>query len=108
MPKQGWGRDVGVKPGHSEFPAHQPAACHTKFDARGFGDKGHNLANTHHQNFTNRHLHDPEMKHSVNVEAGHDPRPEHFHKNSGTTSEGHQLVRRGGSVIHGMSKGYKE
>jgi hypothetical protein len=44
---------------------------------------------------------------SVNMDGGHDPRPEHYHKNAGTSGEGHQLVRRGGSVIKGMGRGLR-
>ena len=81
-------------------PLKQHSQPHTPFEARGFHeDRGSNTKPDRiHTNKQNVHKHDPDRA-SVNVQGGHDPRPEHFHKNSGTTSEGHMLVRRGASKL---------
>lgn len=106
--KSEWDRDAGSVPGHPtkhpKLGAHSQS--HTPFEARGFHeDRGSNTNPERiHTNFTNRQKHDAERA-PTNVEGGHDPRPEHYHKNSGTESGGHQLVRRGGSVIKGMNRG---
>lgn len=106
--KSEWGRDKGVKPGHPRdagHAMHQPGQHHTSFESRGFHeDKGGTHPEHMRTNFTNRRKHDPDRA-PTNVEGGHDPRPEHYHKNSGTECGGHQLVRRGGSVIKGMNRG---
>lgn len=108
--KSEWNRDEGSVPGHPiKHPGLlQMGQSHTPFDSRGFHeDRGHNTrAEKISLNRINQHKETPNG-HPVNVQGGHDPRPEHFHKNSGCESGGHQLVRRGGSVISGMNRGLK-
>ena len=95
-----WHRsDKGVRPGHprdSGHATHQPGMPHTPFEARSFHEDKNGGTNPERMrtNFTNRVKHDPDRV-PTNVHGGHDPRPEHFHKNSGTESEGHMLIRRG-------------
>lgn len=104
MAKEGWGRDKGYKPGHHSdagMGLHQPGQHHTAFEARSFrADKGHN---THPERISvnpmNRHRRRDEDLAGINVQGGHDPRPAHFHKNSGTSPEGHALIRRGRSKV---------
>lgn len=100
--KREWDRDTGNVHGHAtKHPAlHQPGMPHTDFQARGFHeDRG---SNTHperiHVAKANKHK-DTGVNPQINVHGGHDPRPEHYHKNSGTSSEGHMLIRRGASKM---------
>lgn len=103
MAKEGWGRDKGYRPGHHSDAGHglhQPGQSHTAFEARSFkADKGHNT-NIERISIApqNRHrsLKGEELP-GVNVRGGHDPRPEHYHRNSGTSGDGHMLIRRGRS-----------
>ena len=100
--KSQWGRDTGNVHGHpTKHPAlHQHSQPHTDFQARGFhADKGSNCsAEGYHTNMTNRRKHDPDAIGPNRSHSSHDPRPEHYHKNSGTDGDGHQVMRRGGSV----------
>jgi hypothetical protein len=102
MAKEGWGRDKGIVPGHPhKHPAlHQAGQHHTPFESRGFhADRGSNTnPERMHTNFANRNKHNPDRS-PTNVHGGHDPRPEHYHKNSGTTGDGHRLIRRGTSKM---------
>jgi hypothetical protein len=97
-----WNRDEGSVPGHPQkhpkMNAHSQS--HTPFEARGFHeDRGSNTRPDRiHVAKANQHKEGPNEL-PINVHGGHDPRPAHYHKNSGTTSEGHMLIRRGASKM---------
>jgi len=103
--KSQWGRDTGSVPGHpTKHPGlHQHSQHHTPFTARGWHeDTGSNChLESIHTNMTNRRKHDPDKVGPNKANTSHDPRPEHYHKNSGTDGDGHQVMRRGGSVYRG-------
>lgn len=101
MAKEGWGRDKGYRPGHHSDAGHglhQPGQSHTAFEARSFkADKGHNT-NIERISVAPQNKHrETAMEKPINVHGGHDPRPEHYHRNSGTSADGHMLIRRGRS-----------
>jgi len=99
--KSEWNRDTGNVHGHpTKHPAlHQHSQHHTPFESRGWHeDKGSNTKpESYHTNFTNRKRHNPDAIGPNKSHGSHDPRPEHYHHNSGTTSDGHRLIRRGAS-----------
>lgn len=102
--KSEWNRDKGSVPGHAtKHPKmHSHSQPHTHFEARGFHeDKGGTTPERMRTGMQNKNKHIPEIPHQINVSGGHDPRPAHFHKNSGTNSDGHALIRRGGSAYRG-------
>jgi len=103
--KAQWGRDTGSVPGqmHKHPAMHSPGQHHTPFEARGFhADRG---SQTHihemHTNFTNRRKHNEDAVGPNRSHGSHDPRPQHYHRNSGTDGDGDQVMRRGGSVYRG-------
>jgi hypothetical protein len=96
-----WDRDTGNVHGHpTKHPAlSQHSQPHTDFQARGFSeDKGSNTRpESYHTNFTNRRKHDPDQMGPNRSHTSHDPLPGAYHRNSGTSPEGHKLIRRGAS-----------
>jgi hypothetical protein len=96
-----WGRDTGNVHGHAtKHPAmHQPGTPHTSFQSRGFSeDTGSNCKpESYHTGTTNRRKHDPDKVAPNKANTSHNPLPGSFHKNSGTTSDGHKLIVRGAS-----------
>src|SRR5262249_46173467 len=100
--KSEWNRDKGVKPGHPRedgMATHQHSQPHTHFEARGWHeDKGSNTRlESIHTGKTNRNKHNPDAPGPNRSHSSHDPRPSAWHSNSGTSSEGHRLIRRGAS-----------
>jgi hypothetical protein len=99
--KAQWDRDTGNVHGHpTKHPAlHQHSQHHTPFQSRGFSeDTGSNCKpESIHTNYTNRMKHDPDKVAPNKANTSHDPLPGAFHGNSGTSSDGHKLIRRGAS-----------
>ena len=100
--KPGWGRDQGSVPGH---PIKHPqmialGQAHTPYDSRGFhADKGSNTKpESYHRAKSNRFRHEQEAVGVNGARGAHNPLPSHYHRNSGTESDGHQVMKRGGSV----------
>lgn len=109
--KSEWNRDEGSVPGHPiKHPGLvQMGQVHTSFQSRGFHeDKGSNTRPDNiHTGKTNKLKHNPDARGPNGSHGGHNPLPGSYHSNSGLSAAGHQLVRRGGSVISGMSRGLK-